>query len=301
MSLSGLSLRDLEYLVAVAEHRHFGRAAQSCAVSQPALSAQVRKLEALLGLPVFERAPGRVMVTGGGAGVIEGARAVLAAARTLLDAAHERQEPLAGPFRLGVIPTLGPYLLPLALRPLRDAFPAMQVVISEGRTADIEQRLRHGTLDALLACLPQDDPTFQSHPLFYEPFLLMHPAGRTPAWPLCALDHGLMLLEEGHCMHGQVLGHCGAFPPGARRHAAGLEMLRHMVAAGEGLSLVPALAARTLGSMGGLVAYTPVADAAVGRQVALVARRTDPRIGHLAKFAALLRRIAPPPVQPLAA
>ncbi len=301
MSLAGLSLRDLEYLVAVAENLHFGRAARSCAVSQPALSAQIRKLEAFLGLTVFERIPGRVMVTERGVGVIEGAHTVLTAARMLLDAAREHQEPLAGPFHLGVIPTLGPYLLPLALRSQRDAFPAMQVMISEGRTADIEQQLRLGTLDALLACLPQDDPAFQSHPLFYEPFLLMHPTDHEPTWPLCPLDHGLMLLEEGHCMRDQVNGHCSVFPPGARRHAAGLEMLRHMVAAGEGLSLVPALAARTLGSMDGLVAYTPVADAAVGRQVALVARRTDPRTGHLAKLAALLRKIVPPPAQPLAA
>jgi len=301
MSLAGLSLRDLEYLVAVAEHRHFGRAARSCAVSQPALSAQVRKLEALLGVTVFERTPGHIMLTERGTQVIEGAHTVLDAARMMLNAARAHREPLAGPFRLGVIPTLGPYLLPLALRSLRAAFPAMQVMISEGRTADIELQLRHGKLDALLACLPQDDQAFRSHPLFFEPFLLMHPADREPEWPLCPMDHGLMLLEEGHCMRDQVNGHCSVFPPGARRHAAGLEMLRHMVAAGEGLSLVPALAARTLGSMNGLVAYTPVADATVGREVALITRRTDPRTGQLAKLAALLRRITPSPAQPLPA
>jgi len=300
MSMAGLSLRDLEYLVAVAEHRHFGRAAKACGVSQPALSAQVRKLEALLNVTVFERMPGRVTVTGDGVGVIEGARAVLTAARLLLEVARGRQDPLAGPFRLGVIPTLGPYLLPLALRSLREAFPAMQVIISEGRTAEIEQRLRLGQLDALLACLPQDDPAFQSHPLFYEPFLLMHPPGQPPVWPLNPAED-LMLLEEGHCLRDQVTGLCRGFTPGERRHAAGLDMLRHMVAAGEGVSLVPALAASTLGTMDGLVAYTPVADAAVGRAVALIARRTDPRTTDLVKLAALLRTATRPPARPLPA
>lgn len=298
MSLVGLSLRDLEYLVAVADHRHFGRAAARCGVSQPALSAQVRKLEAFLGVVVFERIPGRIAVTERGEAVVACARAVIAAARALLDTARVTGAPLSGPFRLGVIPTLGPYLLPLVLRPLRDAFPAMRVVISEERTADILAHLRDGELDAVLACLPQDNAAFRSFPLFFEPFMLMHPPGECPPWPLRLSDERLVAVEEGHCLRDQVHAYCGPLPNGMRRHAAGLEMLRHMVAAGEGVSLVPALAVRALGVVEGLVAYTPIPDASVGRHVALIVRRTDPR-AVLAALATLIRDLAPYPARRL--
>ena len=149
MSLAGLSLRDLEYLVAVDECRHFGRAAVRCGVSQPALSAQVRKPEAFLGVEVFERAPRGVLVTRRGATLLDPARAVLAGARALLDAARAEQGSLEGPFRLGAIPTLGPYVL----RPMRDAFPAMRPVLSEDRSAGLLAALHADALDAALpAC-----------------------------------------------------------------------------------------------------------------------------------------------------
>src|SRR5918993_4588125 len=126
MSLAGLSLRDLEYLVAVAECRHFGRAAERCGVSQPALSAQIRKLESWLGATVFERAPGRVLLTGQGAALLQQVQGVLAEARGLVELARASGAPFAGAFRIGAIPTIGPYFLPLALRPMRKSFPDMR-------------------------------------------------------------------------------------------------------------------------------------------------------------------------------
>jgi LysR family hydrogen peroxide-inducible transcriptional activator len=291
MSLAGLSLRDLEYLLAVAEHRHFGRAAEQCGVSQPALSAQLRKLEGLLGTPVFERLPGRVLVTPRGEILLAHAAAVVQAARALLLAARAEEAPLAGPFRLGAIPTLGPYLLPHLLRPMREAFPAMRPVLSEARTAELRAALRSGALDAALCCSGSADATLRAVPLFTEPFLLMHAPGRAPSIPEA---EELLLLEEGHCLRDQTLAACGVDTPRGARHATGLEMLRHMVAAGEGVSLMPALAAAALGPVGGLVAYTPLPQG-IGRDVVLLVRASDPRAAALDSLAALIRDKTPHP------
>jgi LysR family transcriptional regulator, hydrogen peroxide-inducible genes activator len=288
-----LSLRDLEYLVAVAECRHFGRAAERCGVSQPALSAQVRKLESWLGVTVFERAPGRVLLTGQGAALLARVQGVLAEARGLVEQARAAGAPLAGAFRIGAIPTIGPYFLPHALRPMREAFPEMRPVVSEARTADLVERQKDGALDASLLCLPQTDPALALHPLFFEPFLMMHAAGARPGWPEDG-GEGLLVLEEGHCLRDQTLAICGLQAPPGRRHAAGLELLRQMAAAGEGYALMPALAAAALGDVPSL-AYGALA-AEVGREVALAVRRSDPRAAHLAAVASLFRRIAPEPL-----
>jgi LysR family hydrogen peroxide-inducible transcriptional activator len=300
MSLAGLSLRDLEYLLAVAEHRHFGRAADRCGVSQPALSSQIRKLESLLGTPVFERLPGRVLITARGEAVLARATAVVREARALLLAARAEEAPLAGPFRLGAIPTLGPYLLPHLLRPIREAFPAMRPVLSEARTAELRDSLKSGALDAALCCAGPVDAALRSLPLFLEPFLLMHAPGPAPATPgtLPPPDE-LLLLEEGHCLHDQTLAICGMEAPRGARHATGLEMLRHMVAAGEGTSLMPALAAATLGPVEGLVAFTPLPEG-VGREVTLLIRASDPRAAAMDALAALMRDGSPAVERPLA-
>ncbi|HEY8612763.1 MAG TPA: LysR substrate-binding domain-containing protein [Roseomonas sp.] len=297
MSLAGLSLRDLEYLLAVAEHRHFGRAAERCGVSQPALSSQVRKLEALLGSPVFERLPGRVLVTSRGKAVLERAAAVVREARALLLAARAEEAPLAGPFRLGAIPTLGPYLLPRLLRPMREAFPAMRPVLSEARTAELCESLKSGALDAALCCAGPPDPALRAMMLFVEPFLLMHPPGAKSALPavLPGPDE-LLLLEEGHCLRDQVLTACGIGAPRGARHATGLDLIRHMVAAGEGVSLMPAMAAIMLGPVEGLVEYSPL-PGEVGREVTLLVRASDPRSASLEALAALIRDIGHPLIQ----
>jgi len=263
-------------------------------VSQPALSAQIRKLESWLGVTVFERAPGRVLLTGQGAALLNRVQDVLAGARSLVETARAAGTPLAGAFRIGAIPTIGPYFLPHALRPMREAFPEMRPVVSEARTADLLAGLRDGALDAALLCLPQHDPALALHPLFFEPFLMMHAAEALPGWPDDGGD-GMLVLEEGHCLRDQTLAICGLQAPPGRRHAAGLELLRQMVAAGEGYALMPALAAAALGEVPSLN-YSALGPE-VGREVALALRRSDPRAAHLVALAGLLRRIAPAPLR----
>lgn len=290
-SLAGLNLRDLEYVVALTVHGHFGRAAASCGVSQPALSAQVRKLEAWLGFAIFERLPGRLLLTAQGVGFAERATHLVASARELLAGCANVADTLAGPFRLGAIPTLGPYLLPRMLRPIREAYPGMHLVLSELQTEGLVAALRTGGLDAVLVCSRGAAPGLQAHPLFHEPMLLMHPADEPPAWP--PQPDRLILLEDGHCLRDQVLAACGAVASPRHRHATGLEILRHMVAAGEGVSLMPALAVQCPAMPDALVRYSRVSSSRIGRDVILLVRRQDPRSSLLAHLAELFRRHVP--------
>ncbi|MBI0434701.1 LysR substrate-binding domain-containing protein [Roseomonas sp. KE0001] len=300
-TLAGLSLRDLEYAVVVEELRHFGQAADRCGVSQPTLSEQIRKLEAMLGVTLFERQARRVGVTPQGAVLLAQARAVMREARRLLDLAQEQASPLAGPLRLGAIATLGPYYLPMVLRAVRDRFPQLVLRLQEGRTAALVRALEQGELDAALVALPVASAGLASEALFFEPFLLAcpqgHPLQSRPEVTLADLEGGgLLLLEEGHCLRDQALSLCGLpRADGEERFASSLEMLRHMIAAGEGFSLLPKLAVQEGADLGGLIAMRPLADARVGRSIGLVWRRTDPRRESYRELAAFLRHAAPAP------
>ena len=311
--LSGLSLRDLEYAVAVAELRHFGRAAERCGVSQPALSEQIRKLEALLGTPLFERTARRIELTGHGEILLRQAQVVLREAVGLLEMAGARTDPLHGPLRVGVIPTLGPYYLPLVLRALRDRFPGLELRLQEGRTVDLVEQLQRGSVDAILAALPLTGDQLDSTGLFFERFQLLLPAGHdlldAPALhPEDLPVHDLLLLEEGHCLRDQALSLCSLPGTTSRhaRHASSLEMLRHMVAAGEGYTLMPQLAARSgdgSDTLGGLLQLRPLdtaaSGAAAGRVIGLAWRATDPRGPHFARLGAFLREQAPVGTEPV--
>jgi LysR family hydrogen peroxide-inducible transcriptional activator len=294
-SLAGLSLRDLEYAVAVADLQHFGRAADRCGVSQAGLSEQVRKLEALFGCVLFERTTRRIAVTPEGAELIRQAREVLAAARVLLEMARNRTDPLAGPLRLGVISTLGPYYLPGVLWEVRTRFPALELRLQEGLTGPLLQELQSGALDLVLLALPPLADGLIAEPLFFEPFRALIPAGHAlaevPRLKVADLaTDGLLLLEEGHCLRDQALSLCRlAHADGDARFASSLEMLRHMVAAGEGHSLVPSLAVRD----DRLVRTREIDDPNVGRTVGLAWRGSDPRLASFQTFARLLRETAP--------
>lgn len=293
VSFSGLSLRDFEYLVAVGDHLHFGKAAEHCGVSQPALSAQIKKLEGVVGVAVFERSPRRVLVTAKGQEILDRVKTILREASALLDSGHD-DRPLSGAFRLGALPTLGPYLLPRIMRPLRQAFPDMRLIISEDRSERLTAALREGELDAILLCRPEDDRTIASESLFFEPFTVMRPYDSPTAWP--PEDHvlPLLLLEEGHCLHDQVRGTCEPYPNISltSRRATSLEMLRQMIAAGEGISLVPALAASALARDDGLTVNTPLPDAKIGRDVVLCHRQSDPRASSINAIGELIRNVA---------
>src|SRR6185369_3825022 len=208
-----MTLTELRYLVALADHRHFGKAAEACHVSQPTLSTQLRKLEEQLGVTLFER--GRQIVpTEIGARIIAEAREVLAGAGRLRDLASAARAVLAGPLRLGVIPTLCPYLLPWLLTPLQQAYPTLDLSLTEDLTDTLLARLLDHDLDAALVALPIDQADCTAIPLFDEPFLLACPPGHPLAAggavdPAALRNAGLMLLSEGHCLRDQAIALCG--------------------------------------------------------------------------------------------
>ena len=221
-----MNLRDLKYLVALADHKHFGRAAASCFVSQPTLSTQIRKLEEELGLPLVERAPRKVMLTPAGQEAAARARVIVSEVEQLKEAARRSRDPEAGTVRLGIFPTLGPYLLPHVLL----------------------DRLREGKLDAALLALPVIDDQLHAEFLFEEPFLLAvsgrHPLARREHLDVQELaTQKLLLLEDGHCLRDQALEVCRLFGANEKSEfrATSLETLRQMVAADVGITLLPSL------------------------------------------------------------
>ena len=250
VTVSSLSLRDLEYAVAVSRERHFGRAAESCGVSQPALSEQVRKLESILGFALFERTKRSVEQTVRGTAFLVQAETLLGTARHLLEDARRSAEPLSGELRLGVIPTLGPYYLPSVIGLGRRRFPRLALRLREATTAQLLAALHASELDAILLALPVPLDGLVAEPLFFEPFRLACPSDdelvRRQRVGVRDVKRGpLLLMEDGHCLRDHALSLCNTRPqPNESRYASSLEMLRHMIAAGEGISLIPLLAAR---------------------------------------------------------
>lgn len=296
-TLAGLTLRDLSYAVAVDRARHFGRAAAACGISQAALSEQLRKLEDVLGGPLFERAHRRVEPTERGTALLHQAGTVLAEAHRLLEMAQRAAGLLGSRLRLGAIPTLAPYYLPHLLRQVRDLYPQLALQLAEGQTALLIDDLRRGQLDTALLALPILGDGFVAESLFFEPFRLVCPAGH----PLAALDtpsladlegEAPLLLSEGHCLRDQTLELCHGASRDVR-HAPSIETLWHMIAAGEGCSLLPALSAAGRETMAGMVTCHPLAETDAGRTIALVWRSTDPRSTELAALAAALRADLP--------
>ena len=274
-----MNLRDLRYLLAVAEQEHFGRAAKVCGVSQPTLSVQVRKLEELLGIDLFERTSKAVKPTAACERLIGHARAAVAEAEAILAVARDLRDPLAGRFRLGIIPTLAPYLLPLIFAPLREALPVLDVEPWEDQTTALLERLRAHELDAALLATGVDGPDLVSLPLFAEPFLAALP----PEHPLAGRDvvaeadlaRDILVLADGHCLRDQTLeacGHSGAL--GGALRASSLSTLLNMVAAGYGTTLIPGLAAGAAQDAG--IVLRPLATRA-GRTVRIAWRSHFPR------------------------
>ncbi len=278
-----MNLRDLRYLLAVAEHGHFGRAARACGISQPTLSVQVRKLEALLGVALFERSSKSVVPTSACEGLIGHARAAVAEAEAMLTVARGLRDPLAGRFRLGIIPTLAPYLLPLVFAPLREALPALEVEPWEEQTTALLERLRLYELDAALLATEVDGPDLASRPLFAEPFLAAlppeHPLAGRAVVAEAELAPDILVLEDGHCLRDQALAACGPGGTlggalGGTLRAASLSTLLNMVAAGYGTTLIPGLAAGAAEDAG--IVLRPLA-ARAGRTVRIVCRAHFPR------------------------
>jgi LysR family hydrogen peroxide-inducible transcriptional activator len=241
------TVQQLRYAVAVADARHYGRAAEACFVSQPALSAQVRALETRLGVQLFERTSRGVLVTTAGADIVDRARRILREVDDLREVAAGADGELTGPLRLGVIPTIAPYVLPPAIRLIAGAHPDVQLYLREDRTHALTAQLQAGALDLLLLALPLDRPGIDEHPLYEEPFLLAIPAthalARRRRCDVSALaDERLVLLEEGHCLRDQALAVCEQAGNGGHAEVQGtsLPTVVQMVGAGLGVTLLPA-------------------------------------------------------------
>jgi LysR family hydrogen peroxide-inducible transcriptional activator len=288
MKLPPISLRDLEYVIAVGELKCFSAAAEKCAVSQPSLSAQVRKIEEWAGIKLFERTTRRVIVTEVGQRFIEHAQRVLAEVRELAVAAEPVRRPFGGTLRLSAIATLGPYFFPRVLGHLKSTYPDLAIVLGEGKTADLLLRLRDGTLDAVLLSPPFEDDAFESISIFREPFLVAGAEGNEgekaeKVW-LSLPANRRLVLEEGHCLRHQALARCSE---GGRqdRHGTSLETLKYMVAAGEGYTLVPMLAATNFEG----VCYSEPSSDAFSREIILVWRKSDTRGQQYGELAESLR------------
>ena len=248
-----MNLQDIRYLVAVAEHRHFGRAAAACNVSQPTLSSQIRKLESELGVTLLERTNKRVDVTPVGSQILLHAQRALAETGQMEAVARAARDPLVGPLKLGVIPTLAPYLMPMILKPLRQRYPGLTIELWEDQTHSLIDGLRNHRLDAALLATPPESPEITEIALFEEPLLAALPLNHRNAGSKKvseeAIARELLVLADGHCLANQAMAACGAKhgPPrtGLQRamQASTLETLVNLVAAGYGATLLPALAA----------------------------------------------------------
>jgi LysR family hydrogen peroxide-inducible transcriptional activator len=306
-----MNLRDLEYLIALAEKGHFGRAAEACHVSQPTLSSQVKKLEEYLGVVLFERSNKAVVITPVGAQVVEHARMALQQVRLLKEAAQAHRDPVSGPLRLGVIPTLSPYLMPLVLRPLIARHPKLRLVLSEEMTAALLQRLRRHEIDAALLATPLEDADLSAWPLFDEPFWLAHPRDhalyQVEEISAAHLEHvTLLLLADGHCLTDQVLDVCQQAVAREQHEfgdlrASSLETLLQLVGAGFGCTLVPALAMRGGWMTDSGIIARPLNLPGASRRVVLAHRRSFPRAKALEALATVILDHLPNTVVPIRA
>ncbi len=291
-----MNLRDLRYFVALAEHRHFGRAAESCFASQPTLSTQIRKLEEELGVPLVERSPRRVLLTAAGEAVLAHAHAVLDEVDEIREVARRSQDPAARTVRLGVFPTLGPYLLPHVLPRVRELFPSLELLLVEEKTEEVLARLRDGQLEAVVVALPIPSDGLQTTFLFEEPFVLAvpdrHPlAVRAEVAVDDLAGQSLLLLEDGHCLRDQALAVCQLAHARERNgfRATSLETLRHMVAAGVGITLLPTLATKPPVAPVAGIRIVRFCEDAPQRRIAMVWRQRSPMGGFLKELAKAFR------------
>ena len=304
-----MNLRDLKYVVAVAETHHFGKAAERCFVSQPTLSGQIRKLEDELGVAIFERTNRSVEITPVGESIVSHARDILEQVEVIEQLAQSHQDPLAGPLRIGAIPTLSPYLMPLILLPLKKQHPQMKLVLSEELTDILLERLRNHEIDAALLATPVEEPDLETIPLFDEPFWIAYPRKhafytKEKITRTDLDDENLLLLAEGHCLAKQAMDVCHiqereSQGEMADLRAASLETLIQLVRAGFGVTLVPALAMQGSWTTGAGVVAQPLDWPDASRRVSLVFRQSYPRRAALAALTSIIQDNLPNTVKRL--
>lgn len=294
-----MNLRDLRYLVAVADIGHFGRAAEACYVSQPTLSTQIRKLERDLGVELIERNPRQLVLTDAGRQIVAKARSVIAEADEIERIAERARDPEGGTLRVGLFPTLAPYLLPHIVPALHREFPKLELLLVEEKTDEVLTRMRDGRLDVGLLALPVTDTHFHAEPLFVEDFVLAVPAdhplaGSFEPVPTSVLaTEPVLLLEEGHCLRDQALSVCqlagGRERAGFR--ATSLETLRQMVASGVGITLLPSLATQPPVTPSPEVVIVALAAPVPQREIAMLWRPSTPSVSVLEALSARIREL----------
>ena len=301
-----MTLQELKYLVALADHGHFGRAAEACFITQSTLSTQIKKLEDFLGVTLFDRSLKRVTPTPIGKEILQAARSIVEEAERIRDLAKHAQDPMVRTLHLGVIPTLGAYYLPHALTLAHKKHPGLRLLLREETTPQILEHLLDGKLDAGLLALPVTDDALRVEPLFYEPFYAALPAGHPLAKKevLKVADliaEKLLLLDEGHCLRDQALDVCGAGTAGREEvRATSLETLRQMVGMGLGLTLLPALAVDAGPRVSKkAVEIRPFKAPPPGRTIGLVWRRRAPFPETFERLATTLKASLPAQVEPV--
>lgn len=278
------TLKQLRYFSAVARHRHFGKAARECHVSQPALSLQIQELEAFLGVQLVERRRNAVALTEAGRDIAERAARILMEAKDLVDHARRRPAVLSGRLELGVIPSIAPYLLPATLPRLHEEHPSLELRLRETQTANLLDDLAQGSLDVALLSLPVEQAGIETLHLFNDKFVLALPAqgsaSERPLTPETALTgDNLLLLEEGHCLRDQALSFCRTAPAGSRQRygASSLSTIMQMVANGFGATLLPAMAVPIELRPDMPVTLVGFPSPAPSRSIGLAWRKTSPR------------------------
>ena len=283
-----MTLTELRYIVAVSQKNHFGKAAQACFVSQPTLSIAIKKLEEELGVRLFERSSkNEIRITEIGQQVINQAYIVLQEAQMLSEIAQQGKDPLSGPFRLGVIYTIGPYLLPSLIPVLTKNVPNLKLIIEENFTANLFQSLKQGALDAIIISYPFEEPGIETAPLYEEPFIVALP--RNHEWkdrdaipPEDLASQDLMLLGSGHCFRDQVIKACPNCMSGNSEltrtlEGGSLETIRHMVAAGTGITVLPRTSIMHSQKIESMIDIKPFKLPSPSRTVAIAWRKHYPR------------------------
>lgn len=291
----GLTLKHLRYLDALSRHGHFGRAASACSITQPALSIQIKELEAMVGAPLVERAARQIRLTALGEDFVSRARKILLAVKELEDLVQASAAPMGGRLRLGVIPTVAPYLLPEIITALSDHFPDLDLQPREAVTQALIESLMDSRLDVAIVALPMSEPAFREFALFEEEFVLVRPASQADLpvpRPELLREMRLLLLEEGHCFRDQALSFCNLTHSEQRQLMEGnsLTTLVQMVSSGTGVTLIPEMA---------IPLETRSADVGIARfpmprprrTIGMVWRRTNPLADRLMKVGAVVRGV----------
>ncbi|MCA0870535.1 hydrogen peroxide-inducible genes activator [Seohaeicola saemankumensis] len=288
-----LTLRQLWYFDSLAKHRHFGRAAEACSISQPALSLQIKELEALFGAPLVERRSRDVRLTPLGEDLLEKARHILLEVDELEDLVRASKGPLSGRLRLGIIPTVAPYLLPTIIKALKVRFPELDLNLREAMTETLIEELQEGRIDLAVVALPISEPALTEFALFEEDFVLVRmsqDADKPVPSPETLQTMRLLLLEEGHCFRDQALSFCqfGENRPSELMEGSSLSTLVQMVGAGMGVTLIPEMAV-ALETRSADVSIAHFPQSRPSRTIGMVWRRTTPLSDQLMQIGAVIR------------